>query len=71
MAKSAGKGLLGLAVIAAIGVGVAFVVMQARNKKEVADATFERMQHEIDELDPATRLMVRARLLADSVRGTK
>ena len=71
MAKSAGKGLLGFVVLAAIGVGVAYVVMQARTKKEAADATVERMQHEIDELDPATRLMVRARLLADSVRGTK
>jgi uncharacterized protein HemX len=69
MAKSAGKGLLGLALIAAIGVGVAFVVVQARNKKEAADATVHRMQQEMDELDPATRLIVRARLLGESLRG--
>ena len=71
MVKSAGKGLLGLVALAAIGVGIAVVITQARSKKETADATVERMQHEIDELDPATRLMVRARLLADSVRGAK
>ena len=63
------KGLFRLALLAAIGVGIGYLVIQARNKKAQADAAVDRMQQEMDELDPATRLMVKARLLGDSVRG--
>ena len=69
--KSAATRLFGLAVVVAVGVGVVYAVGQLRLRKEAADATVDRMQEEIDQLDPATRAMVRARLAADSVRSLR
>ena len=71
MATSTPKALFRLLLLAAIGAGLTYLVVQARQKKQAADATVDRLQHEMDDLDPATRMMVRARLVADSVRGAQ
>ena len=68
------KGILTLAVIAAAAAGGYYLVRFAREKKALADETASNIKSELDNLDPATRAAVIAKLSSDEVaryRGKK
>jgi hypothetical protein len=68
------KGILTLAVIAVAAAGGYYLFRFAQEKKALADETASNIKSELDNLDPATRAAVIAKLSSDEVaryRGKK
>jgi hypothetical protein len=68
------KGVLTLAVIAVAAAGGYYLFRLVQEKKVLADETASNIKSELDNLDPATRAAVIAKLSTDEVaryRGKK
>ena len=68
------KGILTLAVVAVAAAGGYYLFQLAKEKKSLADETASNIKSELDNLDPATRAAVIAKLSSDEVaryRGKK
>jgi len=68
------KGVLTLAAIAAAAAGGYYLFRFVQEKKALADETASHIRSELDDLDPATRAAVIAKLSSDEVaryRGKK
>jgi hypothetical protein len=68
------KGIVTLAVVAVAAAGAFYLFRYAKEKKTLADEAASNIKSELDNLDPATRAAVIAKLSTDEVnryRGKK
>ncbi len=62
-----GRRVLTVVALAAIVVAAVAVGREAQRRKQLADQTASDIRSQLDDLDPATRAMVRAELASDVV----
>ena len=63
--------ILRIAILAAVAVAVIVGAVKLREKRQLADQTANEIEDELDELDPATRAAVVARLTSDAADEAK